>query len=67
MKYIYLTRYDELVMSLPVRGEWIEILYSGKLYSVYGSLPVRGEWIEILENFYIDLHRAVSPREGRVD
>lgn len=36
------------LLSLPMRGEWIEI----KIFKIYESfclsLPARGEWIEIL-------------------
>ena len=36
------------VGSLPMRGEWIEILLSmGRVGNSMGSLPMRGEWIEI--------------------
>ena len=35
-------------VSLPVRGEWIEILATqGFAKFLVASLPVRGEWIEI--------------------
>ena len=39
----------DALKSLPMRGEWIEILSSCTFFSiVIGSLPMRGEWIEIL-------------------
>jgi len=35
-------------MSLPVRGEWIEIvLFTWNRDKAARSLPVRGEWIEM--------------------
>ena len=34
-------------LSLPVRGEWIEILENYFIGLRLASLPVRGEWIEI--------------------
>ena len=37
------------LLSLPVRGAWIEIEYSSVMPKVYVvSLPVRGAWIEIV-------------------
>ena len=33
--------------SLPMRGEWIEILYYLGTAETVESLPMRGEWIEI--------------------
>ena len=36
------------LLSLPMRGEWIEILAVGKIAAEeIVSLPMRGEWIEI--------------------
>ena len=35
------------IMSLPVRGAWIEISAARRISSVRSSLPVRGAWIEI--------------------
>ena len=34
-------------LSLPVRGEWIEILPWSRKRQKRSSLPVRGEWIEM--------------------
>ena len=34
-------------MSLPMRGEWIEILFCSRIAKNTMSLPMRGEWIEI--------------------
>ena len=34
-------------MSLPMRGEWIEINALTFMSNKYKSLPMRGEWIEI--------------------
>ena len=34
-------------MSLPMRGEWIEISPKTRHNSRSWSLPMRGEWIEI--------------------
>ena len=36
------------LLSLPVRGAWIEILNAKSATDVAWSLPVRGAWIEIL-------------------
>ena len=36
------------LLSLPMRGEWIEIFGSGLgVFAGALSLPMRGEWIEI--------------------
>ena len=35
------------LLSLPMRGEWIEIVSSRLPLGFTGSLPMRGEWIEI--------------------
>ena len=47
-------RHTAKIMSLPARGEWIEIGVS--LYHPKGveSLPARGEWIEI--EFAVNIH-----------
>ena len=38
------------LLSLPMRGEWIEIQEYGNLKQLtVRSLPMRGEWIEIGE------------------
>ena len=36
------------LLSLPMRGEWIEMSLSSAVTTGAGSLPMRGEWIEIL-------------------
>ena len=36
------------LLSLPMRGEWIEILSSAGGTPMIESLPMRGEWIEII-------------------
>ncbi len=35
------------LLSLPMRGEWIEIVSLKCSDFDFGSLPMRGEWIEI--------------------
>ncbi len=53
--------------SLPMRGEWIEMLFNRKANATRSSLPMRGEWIEIIRA-KIDLYdKIVSPHAGRVD
>ena len=55
------------LLSLPMRGEWIEmIVYNNKTLSTR-SLPMRGEWIEISTNVCSRLCFLVSPHAGRVD
>ena len=57
-----------IAMSLPVWGEWIEMLPLYVPVCPGRSLPVWGEWIEI---FFLRCQRLVvllvSPRVGRVD
>lgn len=36
------------LLSLPMRGEWIEISHFPPYNEGIQSLPARGEWIEIL-------------------
>ena len=36
------------LLSLPMRGEWIEISSIAVSFASSVSLPMRGEWIEIL-------------------
>ena len=48
LKYLRFGGTDAVaVVSLPVRGAWIEILFRLHLLLVGMSLPVRGAWIEI--------------------
>ena len=35
------------LLSLPMRGEWIEISRRASASVIRSSLPMRGEWIEI--------------------
>ena len=35
------------LLSLPMRGEWIEMLSIRYSTATLSSLPMRGEWIEI--------------------
>ncbi len=37
------------LLSLPVRGAWIEIVRSAPMPTRSQSLPVRGAWIEIFD------------------
>ena len=37
-------------MSLPMRGEWIEMYNTRVLFPLVRSLPMRGEWIEIVKS-----------------
>ena len=39
--------YALTVLSLPMRGAWIEILSDRSISSILPSLPMRGAWIEI--------------------
>ena len=55
------------MVSLPMRGEWIEILWTSSLTPPGRSLPMRGEWIEIVGSRRPAAHSRVSPHAGRVD
>ena len=55
------------LLSLPMRGEWIEIYAHPLTGEPIASLPMRGEWIEIVVMGKDFLHAAVSPHAGRVD
>ena len=55
-------------MSLPMRGEWIEILQVlSSSANIVLSLPMRGEWIEIMARLKGITVTLVSPHAGRVD
>ena len=53
--------------SLPMRGEWIEMVLAALFPAMAESLPMRGEWIEIVVMGKDFLHAVVSPHAGRVD
>ena len=55
------------LLSLPVRGAWIEILLPILIYHNFLSLPVRGAWIEIQPSSLLVDKCAVAPRAGSVD
>ena len=58
----------DLVKSLPMWGEWIEIAPFGVLlWFVVVSLPMWGEWIEIPADACRLASQSVSPHVGRVD
>ena len=54
-------------MSLPMRGEWIEISTNILIILKRMSLPMRGEWIEITIVPPATVSPNVSPHAGRVD
>ena len=56
-----------VVLSLPVRGAWIEIALGTMGSRLLWSLPVRGAWIEIRDRLLIRWRSGVAPRAGRVD
>ena len=47
MKYLDDVAHLIAILSLPVRGAWIEILLASSSATLSRSLPVRGAWIEI--------------------
>ena len=46
------------MLSLPVRGAWIEMRYCKPVDQEFLSLPVRGAWIEI---FLLFASRQLKP------
>ena len=57
----------ELVLSLPARGVWIEIITKWHSLTRLGSLPARGVWIEITFPMRAIIRHAVALRKGSVD
>ena len=55
------------LLSLPVRGDWIEIDKFGFNMWRTTSLPVRGAWIEIVLDSSGKATIVVAPCEGSVD
>ena len=55
------------MLSLPVKGAWIEIMYRHAVVTWTQSLPVKGAWIEIIYKFIIYEEYPVAPCEGSVD
>ena len=55
------------IPSLPVRGAWIEMMYSSSMVRTSVSLLVRGAWIEIKWETANLAARTVAPRAGSVD
>ena len=55
------------LVSLPVRGAWIEIPTIVEAIFVIWSLPVRGAWIEIVVIQSKKDPTIVAPRKGSVD
>ena len=53
------------LLSLPMRGEWIEIHTPQNCSRLPASLPMRGEWIEIAAGLALLVRRIVSlPMRG---
>ena len=47
MKSLLVDGFELAVVSLPVRGAWIEIIICYSIFPDVKSLPVRGAWIEM--------------------
>ena len=52
------------VVSLPVRGAWVEMLICPRKRLKTASLPVRGAWVEISQNVKPDQLKASLPVRG---
>ena len=67
LKFSAETQPGGLILSLPVRGAWIEIVLFLGGEDLRASLPVRGAWIEIIRLEAAGLVEIVAPRAGSVD
>ena len=56
-----------MLMSLPMRGAWIEIIGLSSLIWASRSLPMRGAWIEIVQSGNQACQKNVAPHAGSVD
>ena len=56
--------YALTVLSLPMRGAWIEIYMQESINEMLKSLPMRGAWIEILYARYLWLEFWSLPMRG---
>ena len=54
------------IVSLPVRGAWVEMPFRRLVRPLRGSLPVRGAWVEMLDSCMIFDLNLVAPRAGSV-
>ena len=52
------------LLSLPMRGEWIEMIWQHTLITFVMSLPMRGEWIEIVSMLSVGLIFESLPMRG---
>ena len=64
MKFLSEGGIVERLLSLPVRGAWIEISNPSMIISLYWSLPVRGAWIEIISAAIIAILNESLPVRG---
>ena len=58
MKWLEIKDKNDLLPSLPMRGEWIEIFRLLEGGKGAWSLPMRGEWIEIPS--FLSLERVLA-------
>ena len=66
MKYGKGRCYFDGLMSLPVRGAWVEIKPKQYRGACRPSLPVRGAWVEMPRCEFVLWGRGVAPRAGSV-
>ena len=55
------------LLSLPMRGAWIEISLTKYSRAIVMSLPMRGAWIEIVVTVGVGVSCVVAPHAGSVD
>ena len=55
------------LVSLPVRGAWVEIVMeTQEFHAMAASLPVRGAWVEMRSCTMALALMSVAPRAGSV-
>ena len=64
MKFLVREQSEQHVLSLPVRGAWIEIPSCFPICWNCLSLPVRGAWIEICYTPYVSISKKSLPVRG---
>ena len=55
---------EQVELSLPMRGEWIEMAPISPPCMRSPSLPMRGEWIEIVGGVVLTARRRSLPMRG---
>ena len=68
LKFIISRGHGHALLSLPIRGAWIEIVRTpSSIALAIPSLPIRGAWIEITPVSIAASAILVAPHPGSVD